>query len=640
MDQLQSARLARANSAWPTFRLRHIARLTGGGTPSKDQEAFWTGGTVPWVSPKDMKARIITETEDYITEAAIAASATSYIEAGSPLVVVRSGILRHTLPVALAGCKLTLNQDMKAFRLSDRLDSSFFAYWIEGQSDDLLLEWRQFGATVESIDTRRMLDGRIAVPDRDTQKAIAAFLDRETGRIDELIAKKERFISLIDEKRAALIEKAINGTLLHGPTQIGLSSWFGSAPGHWRVRRARYLFRERLELSDQGTEELLTVSHITGVTARSEKDVNMFLAETLEGYKLVRSGDLVVNTMWAWMGAMGVSPIAGCASPSYAVYRQLNNSFNDQYLDLLVRALSFVAEVNRRSKGIWASRLRLYPDAFLDILLPVPPLDEQRAILRALNTAIGREDEIAKLSRKSIEQLKSRRASLIIAAVTGQVDVRQQPIIVTTKVDRSRFRIIVGAEIVQRHQGNAKFGRVKLQKELYLAEAHAGIKELQGTYFREAAGPLDRTLVEETERGMEASAFSRATLPEIHAKNGGVAYSPLPKAGQHCTELEALLGARAKTLRHLIELMRDFDTRSVEAIATLYAVWNDALIDGETPDDDAIVCSVLNDWHPEKRNKFKDADLRHWLAWMKRNGLVPSGTGPRTISTAPRDMFG
>jgi type I restriction enzyme S subunit len=235
--------------------------------------------------------------------------------------------------------------------------------------------------------------------------------------------------------------------------------------------------------------------------------------------------------------------------------------------------------------------------------------------------------------------LKEHRAALITAAVTGQIDIRQQHIAVTPRPDRNRFRVIVGAEIVQHHQGNAKFGRVKLQKEFYLAEAHAGITELQGNYLREAAGPLDRTLVEETEGGLEASSFFRAALPNIHAKTGNVTYTPLPKAGQHRPELEILLGPRVAALRQLIQQLSDFDTRAVEAIATLYAVWNDALIDGEASNDDAIVRAVLNDWHPEKREKFKDADLRYWLDWMKRNHFTPRGKGPRTISTTSRDLF-
>lgn len=145
--------------------------------------------------------------------------------------------------------------------------------------------------------------------------------------------------------------------------------------------------------------------------------------------------------------------------------------------------------------------------------------------------------------------------------------------------------------------------------------------------------------MEETERGMATSAFFRAVLPDIHAKGGGVTYSPLPRAGQHVAELASLLGPRAEALRAVIDLLRDFETRSVEAVATLYAVWNDALIDGETPDDAAIIRGVLNDWHPEKQEKFTKADLQHWLDWMKRNGLVPRGRGPRTASTTPRDLF-
>ena len=81
-----------------------------------------------------------------------------------------------------------------------------------------------------------------------------------------------------------------------------------------------------------GEEELLTVSHLTGVTPRSEKDVNMFEAETTEGYKICLAGDLVINTLWAWMGAMGVSFVNGIVSPAYNVYQpgpRLEPSFVD-----------------------------------------------------------------------------------------------------------------------------------------------------------------------------------------------------------------------------------------------------------------------------------------------------------------------
>jgi type I restriction enzyme S subunit len=92
--------------------------------------------------------------------------------------------------------------------------------------------------------------------------------------------------------------------------------WLGDIPSHWHPYRLKHLFREVDERSTSGKEEQLSVSHITGVTARSDKKVTMFQAESYEDHKLCRPDDLVVNTMWAWMGALGVSGLYGLVSPS------------------------------------------------------------------------------------------------------------------------------------------------------------------------------------------------------------------------------------------------------------------------------------------------------------------------------------
>jgi type I restriction enzyme, S subunit len=277
------------------------------------------------------------------------------------------------------------------------------------------------GSTMRHI-KRESLSNKIYVPDLATQNEIADFLDRETAHIDQLIEKREAFLSLIDERKATLAVTAVDGSILEGVAK-GIEGWFGALPESWQVKRAKFLFRERQDRSEAGEEELLTVSHITGVTKRSDKDVNMFLAESMEGYKLVSEGDVVINTMWAWMGAMGVSPIEGLISPSYGVYAPRGDAFEADYLDLLLRSRPFVAEATRRSKGIHSSRLRLYPDAFLDILLPVPSREAQRAILTALMAATEMEEKLANLSRLSLDRLREFRAALITAAVTGQIDV-------------------------------------------------------------------------------------------------------------------------------------------------------------------------------------------------------------------------
>ena len=158
------------------------------------------------------------------------------------------------------------------------------------------------------------------------------------------------------------------------PSAVGL------LPQDWPMQRAKFHFKERQERSVEGAEELLSASHITGITKRSDKDVSMFLAESTEGYKIVSQGDAVVNTMWAWMGAMGISPVDGIISPSYGVYAPISNKIDGRYFDYLVRSKPFIAEVNRRSKGVWSSRLRLYPNEFLNMRLPIPARATQRSI--------------------------------------------------------------------------------------------------------------------------------------------------------------------------------------------------------------------------------------------------------------------
>ena len=268
--------------------------------------------------------------------------------------------------------------------------------------------------------------------------------------------------------------------------------------------------------------------------------------------------------------------------------------------------------------------------------LLVPAIDEQQAAIKTWASLRNQTEAVRNAISRAVDLLRERRAALITAAVTGQIDVRDTVVEVTTKPDRSKLRLIVGAEIVDRHRDTRRFGRIKNQKLLYLAEAHVGISELGGNYIRFAAGPYDEALIRETERGMEAAAYYRAQ--PANGDSRGVTYVPLAKAGQHGADLKTLLGDRTDALRRLIDLLHDFDTEAVEAIATLYAVWNDALIDGQTPDDAALVRSVLRDWHPDKV-KFTEDALAHWIDWMRRNGLVPRGQGPRTAHTITRDLF-
>ncbi|NCA91172.1 MAG: restriction endonuclease subunit S, partial [Gammaproteobacteria bacterium] len=200
-------------------------------------------------------------------------------------------------------------------------------------------------------------------------------------------------------------------------------TWLGRIPVHWPEKRAKYYFKEIDERSRTGDEEMLSVSHITGVTPRSQKNVTMFQAESNAGQKLCQPGDVVINTMWAWMAALGVSSHAGIVSPSYGVYRQINeDDYDPYYLDHLLRIEGHRSEYICRSTGIRASRLRLYPDRFLSMRLLCPPRDEQDAIVRYLKAQDRLSRKFIRNKRRLIELLKEQKQNIINQAVTRGLD--------------------------------------------------------------------------------------------------------------------------------------------------------------------------------------------------------------------------
>ncbi len=192
------------------------------------------------------------------------------------------------------------------------------------------------------------------LPPPEEQSAIVRFLDHTDRRIRRYIAAKRKLIALLSEQKQAIIQRAVTRGLDPNvrlkPSGV---AWLGDVPEHWEVRRAKYLYREVDHRTATGAEELLSVSHITGVTPRSQKNVTMFMAESYVGHKACREGDLVINTMWAWMGALGVARQSGIVSPGYAVYRPLRDSaLRPDYADLVLRTKPYLAEYVRSSTGI------------------------------------------------------------------------------------------------------------------------------------------------------------------------------------------------------------------------------------------------------------------------------------------------
>lgn len=203
---------------WQLVPLKYLCTFSGGGTPTKDNLSYWTDGNIPWVSPKDMKTFWISETQDYITEKAVKESSTNIVEQTSLLMVVRSGILQRTIPIAINTVPVTMNQDMKALKFGKRVLVEYIANLIHGNTAQLLLEWSKEGATVESIEHEYLANSLIPVPSLKEQEEITQVIAKKMKVYAELTEKAELQITLLQERRTALISSAVTG-------KINVSNW-------------------------------------------------------------------------------------------------------------------------------------------------------------------------------------------------------------------------------------------------------------------------------------------------------------------------------------------------------------------------------------------------------------------------------
>ena len=397
--------------------LRHVFAVISGATPESGNTDYWDGD-IRWATPED-----ISSLEGYwLRDTRRTITRTGYESCGTTTAPPNSIVLTKRAPigqVALLADEACSNQGCFLLIPRRETDTRFYYYWLSVQTHYLQILGR--GSTFMELSTDELKSLDIPHPSSRLQRAIANHLDRETARLDALVAAKKRVLGLLAEKRRALITRAVTrGLDPRVPLRDSGIPWLGEIPEQWETERARWLFRERDERSDTGEEDLLTVSHLTGVSLRSEKDVSMFEAATTEGYKICLSGDLVINTLWAWMGAMSVSRMDGVVSPAYNVYEP-QARLDPGYVDAFVRLTIFAQEVTRYSKGVWSSRLRLYPEGFFAVSLPVPPLSEQREIVAHIANGTSKLDELRAATERTTVLLKERRAALIVAAVTGPV---------------------------------------------------------------------------------------------------------------------------------------------------------------------------------------------------------------------------
>ncbi len=303
-------------------------------------------------------------------------------------------------------------------------DKRYLAYALESRSYRDQIRKSVKGVKVYSITKGILKNTKLWFPELSVQKCISGFLDKKTAQIEEAISIKEKQIALLKERKQIIIQKAVTqGLNPDVPMKDSGVDWIGQIPEHWEMKRVKNIFRLVMHPSEKNNDhELLSVYTDIGVKPRRQLEERGNKASTTDGYWFVKKGDIVVNKLLAWMGAIGLSEYDGVTSPAYDILRpQL--PVDGHYYHYLFRSDFCSAELKRHSRGIMDMRLRLYFDKFGVIEVPYPPASEQNEIIRSLEVRMKDMDKGIDHLNIQIEKLKEYKATLINSAVTGKIKV-------------------------------------------------------------------------------------------------------------------------------------------------------------------------------------------------------------------------
>ncbi|HCI6168823.1 TPA: restriction endonuclease subunit S [Klebsiella quasipneumoniae subsp. quasipneumoniae] len=318
------------------------------------------------------------------------------------------------------------SSEIYVLRCNDIIKNDFLFYRLQEDNFMFIAEGAMTGAGgLKRVPSEVLNNFKFGLPSKKEQSIIVAFLDHETAKIDNLIEKQQQLIELLKEKRQAVISHAVTkGLNPDVPMKDSGVEWLGEVPSHWQALPTKRLFRLVAEPAEINNDyELLSVYTAIGVAPRKDLEPKGNKASTTDGYWKVRQGDIIVNKLLAWMGAVGFSNYDGVTSPAYDILRKVKD-INPKFYHYLFRLELTQREFKRWSRGIMEMRLRLYFEELGRIIMPVPPRQEQDVIVEEIEKIEYQYSQLENIASHQIDLLQERRTALISAAVTGKIDVR------------------------------------------------------------------------------------------------------------------------------------------------------------------------------------------------------------------------
>lgn len=415
-------------SHWDTIPLMRVASMNDDVLPESTDPTF----EIEYVDIGSVTLdRGIEQTQQF-NFAAAPSRARRLVRDGDILVSTVRTYLKAIAPIRLPASNLVVSTGFAVVRPGPRLHSGFAKYSLQSSEfvDEVIS--RSTGVSYPAINASDLARIRLPLPPNDEQSAIAAFLERETAKIDALIAEQEKLIALLAEKRQATISHAVTkGLNPDAPMKDSGVPWLGEVPGHWEINRLKSISPQItvgivVEPSkyyvDSGVPALRSLNVAPG---RVVEDNFVFISvesnELLSKSRL-RAGDLV-SVRSGQTGTTAVVPesLDGCNCIDLIIIRKPRDD-SEQFLCWFLGSDAAIQQFSSGSGGAIQQHFNI--GTAMNLQIPLPPREEQDAIVKFLEAESAKIESLHRASEQSIDLLQERRSALIAAAVTGQIDVR------------------------------------------------------------------------------------------------------------------------------------------------------------------------------------------------------------------------
>lgn len=415
--------------AWEEFRLRYLGALDAGGVDKKINEGESLYKSVHYMDVYRGSLRNIFDSPNYLIVSATPQKRDKCIlrkgdvlfttSSETPNDIGHSCVIGEDLNDTLFGYHLL------RLRVTDKIDFQFRKYLFGANYLRTWFSYRAVGMTRYGISNIDFADARIMIPPIDEQKKISNYLDQKVSQIDDLIQNKQELIDLLKEQRISVICSAVTkGIDSTAKMKDSGNEWLGYIPSHWRVVPAKALFAQSKETRHE-TDVQLTASQKYGIISQEDymerQNYKIVLADKgLENWKHVEPNDFIIS-LRSFQGGLEISYIPGCITWHYIVLKP-KAGVEPEYFKWLFKSPRYIQALQRTANFIRDGQDLRFSN-FVQVPLPLIPMDEQKEIAEYLNKETARIDSIIADITEQIEKLKEYRQSVISEVVTGKVAV-------------------------------------------------------------------------------------------------------------------------------------------------------------------------------------------------------------------------